>query len=155
MLPFPGQSEQQFLGYRFISLLHAVVELHLGACWPPTWPPSRWENAFAVVGTPTCSCSRSGVLGAGNGRCKCVLLCCHASAHAPLPQVPVSGGMEAGAAAGVLRRYVAVVPLTAGQLLWRVGDAANDFFVIEKGVVRVSAWGQPLLVLLCCGAGGL
>lgn len=63
--------------------------------------------------------------------------------------------MEAGAAAGVLRRYVAVVPLTAGQLLWRVGDAANDFFVIEKGVVRVSAWWQPLLVLHCCGAGGL
>ena len=59
----------------------------------------------------------------------------HSGLHCP--QVPVSGGMEAGAAANVLRRYVAVVPLAAGQLLWRVGDPANDFFVIEKGVVRV------------------
>lgn len=65
----------------------------------------------------------------------------------PLSQVPVSGGMEAGAAANVLRRYLAVVPLTGGQLLWRVGDPANDFFVIEKGTVRVrarAAWQQCL-----------
>ena len=56
---------------------------------------------------------------------------------APLPQVAVGGGMEAAAAAGVLRRYMAVVPLTAGQLLWRVGDPADEFFIIEKGAVRV------------------
>ena len=62
---------------------------------------------------------------------------------APLPppfhlQLPVGGGWEPAAVAAALQRYTAVVSLSAGQVLWKVGDPADDLYIIEKGAVRVS-----------------
>jgi hypothetical protein len=53
-------------------------------------------------------------------------------------QLPVGGGWEPAAVAAALQRYTAVVSLSAGQVLWKVGDPANDLYIIEKGAVRVS-----------------
>lgn len=52
-------------------------------------------------------------------------------------QLPLGGGMDPASVASALRRYMSVVSLSAGQLLWRVDDPANDVFLIEKGAVRV------------------
>lgn len=52
-------------------------------------------------------------------------------------QLPLLGGMDPSTVAAALRRYMAVVSLAAGQLLWRVDDPADCMFIIEKGAVRV------------------
>ena len=53
-------------------------------------------------------------------------------------QLPLGGGWEPAAVAAALQRYTAVVSLSAGQVLWEVGDPADDLYIIEKGAVRVS-----------------
>jgi hypothetical protein len=52
-------------------------------------------------------------------------------------QLPVGGGLDPGGAAAAMQRYMSEVTLSAGQLLWRVDDLADEMYIIEKGAVRV------------------
>jgi hypothetical protein len=54
-----------------------------------------------------------------------------------LEKLPVGGGLDPGGAAAAMQRYMSEVTLSAGQLLWRVDDLADEMYIIEKGAVRV------------------
>jgi CRP-like cAMP-binding protein len=41
-----------------------------------------------------------------------------------------------------VRRYTSAVSLSAGQLLWRVDDPADQMYIVEKGAVRVGGVGS-------------
>ncbi|KAL4426414.1 hypothetical protein ABPG77_004708 [Micractinium sp. CCAP 211/92] len=64
------------------------------------------------------------------------LLSLEAMLASHLQKLPL-GGLDPAGAAAALRRYMSVVSLSAGQLLWKLEDAANELFIIEKGTIRV------------------
>jgi len=59
-----------------------------------------------------------------------------------LERMPLTAPTNAPAMAATLRRYLIQRTIRRGEMLWNVGDPADELFLLERGVIQVDQFAQ-------------